>query len=90
MAPIGGDDGEDIQSVAQGFYHAFGSAEGANPGQDMGRVGSLLSLSFEPSMFLTQSYHCFYKARFSRQSDQPCPELGEHSVVKAGVKYFET
>lgn len=59
LEPIGGDDGQDIQSVAQGFYDAFGSAERANPGQDMGRVGSLLPLSFEPTMVLTQSYHCF-------------------------------
>jgi hypothetical protein len=59
VQPIGGDDGQDIQRVAQGFDHAFGSAERPNPGQDMGRVGSLLSLSFEPPMLLTQSYYCF-------------------------------
>ena len=59
LEPIGGDDGQDIQRVAQGFDHAFCSAERANPGQDMGRVGALLSMSFEPTLLLTHSPHGF-------------------------------
>src|SRR5712691_4866759 len=80
---------ENIQHVDHGLSNAQCATERTDLSQDMRRVGTLSSVSFEPSTFPASLQKQIQQTLFSISLDQPRPKLGKERVIKTGVSQFQ-
>jgi hypothetical protein len=77
--------GQAVEGGRQRLAHKFQAVEGANPGQDLGRVGSLLGAGLGQAVGLAGLEHRLRQQALGEAHDLTGAELAEDREVEAGI-----
>jgi len=87
--PLGGDDGQSVEGMAQGLADTLQAIKGTDSSQHVSRVGALTAPGFEQLALPAALEQRIEQELFRMAVDQACPELAEHGGVEAWIRQLQ-